>query len=218
VSRLIRVMVVEDHHLVRAGLIALLSMVEDFDVVAEAGDGAAAVEQFRVQCPDVTLIDLRLPRLSGAEVIKSLRKESEQARFVVLTAHDGEEDVYRAVQAGAQAYLLKGSTNDELVETIRLVYEGKSHFPVEIAAILARRLSAAGLTTRETSVLERIVQGMTNKQIALLLDISEATVKAHVNGLLNKLGVADRTQAATTAILRGIVTLEFRGTERQSSS
>lgn len=207
-QRSIRVMVVEDHHVVRAGLVTLLKMVKGLEVVAEAGDADGALEQFRANSPDVTIIDLRLHGRSGAEVIKTLRSEAEKARFIVLSAHDGEEDVYRAVQAGARAYLLKGATNDELIETIRLVHAGRSHFPPQIAATLAQRLSAGGLTVRETDVLVKIAQGMSNKRIALSLDISEATVKAHVNNLLNKLGVADRTQAATAAIQRGIVTLD----------
>ena len=204
----IRVMVVEDHHVVRAGLVTLLKMVKGLEVVAEAGDADGALEKFRAHCPDVTIIDLRLPGRSGAEVIKTLRSEAEKPHFIVLSAHDGEEDVYRAVQAGARAYLLKGATNDELIETIKLVHAGRSHFPPDIAAALAQRLSTEGLTARETDVLKKIAHGMSNKRIALSLDISEATVKAHVNNLLNKLGVTDRTQAATVAIQRGIVTLE----------
>lgn len=201
-------MVVEDHHVVRAGLVTLLKMVQGFEVVAEAGDAVAALEQFREHQPDVTIVDLRLPGISGAEVIRTVRREAETARFIVLTAHAGEEDVYRAVQAGARAYLLKGATNDELIETIRLVHAGQSHFPPEIAAALAQRLSEEGLTSRETDVLVQIAHGMSNKRIAICLEISEATVKAHVNSLLNKLGVADRTQAATVAIQRGIVNFD----------
>ena len=206
----IRVMVVEDHHVVRAGLVTLLGMVEDIEVVAEAADGFEAIEQFHLQSPDVTLVDLRLPGLSGAEVITSLRRKSKQAAFIVLTAYDGEEDVYRAVRAGARAYILKDSTNDELIQTIRLVHEGKSYFPSEIAATLAKRMTAEGLTARETDILDKIVQGLDNKKIAMHLGISEATVKAHVTHLFKKLGVADRTHAAIVAIQRGIVSLEFR--------
>ena len=204
----ITIMVVDDHHVVREGLVTLLKMVNGLQVVAEAGDAAGALEQFRAHSPDVTIIDLRLPGRSGAEVIRILRSETEKARFIVLSAHGGEEDVYRAVQAGARAYLLKGVTNNELIETIRAVYAGRSHFPPEIAAALARRLTAGGLTARETDVLGKIAHGMSNKRIAVSLEISEATVKAHVNNLLSKLGVADRTQAATAAIQRGIVNLD----------
>jgi len=207
----ITIMVVDDHHVVREGLVTLLKMVNGLQVVAEAGDAAGALEQFRAHSPDVTIIDLRLPGRSGAEVITILRSETEKARFIVLSAHGGEEDVYRAVQAGARAYLLKGVTNNELIETIRVVHADRSHFPPEIAAALARRLTAGGLTARETDVLGKIAHGMSNKRIAVCLEISEATVKAHVNNLLNKLGVADRTQAATAAIQRGIVNLDAHG-------
>lgn len=207
-KRVIRVLVVEDHHIVRAGVVALLSMVDDFEVVGQARDGSEAIAQFRLHSPDVTLIDLRLPGKSGIDVVKDLRRKSERARFVVLTAHGGEEEVYRAVQAGANAYLLKGGTHDELIRTIRSVCEGKSHYPVEIAETLARRLSAEGLTPREEEVVEKIVMGMGNKRIAKILGISESTVKVHVNNLFKKLNVTDRTQAAIAAIRRGIVTLE----------
>lgn len=210
-------MVVEDHHLVRAGLITLLGMAPDLEVVAEAGDDVEAEEQFRMHSPDVILVDLRLRGHSGAEVIKNLRSKSENTRFIVLTAHDGEEDVYRAIQAGARAYLLKGATHDELIDTIRLVHSGRSHFPVDIAATLAKRLSGEGLTARETDVLVKITRGMSNRKIATALRISEATVKAHVNSLLNKLGVADRTQAVTAALQRGIVTLDFRVAQQRTS-
>lgn len=137
-ERLIRIMIVEDHHVVRAGLITLLGMAPDLEVVAEAGDDVEAEEQFRIHSPDVILIDLRVCGRSGSEVIKNLRCKSEKTRFVVLTAHAGEEDVYRAIQAGARAYLLKGATHDELIETTA---SGRSYFPVEIAATLAKRLS-----------------------------------------------------------------------------
>lgn len=210
-------MVVEDHHVVRAGLITLLGMAPDLEVVAEAGDAVEAEEQFRMHSPDVILIDLRLCGCSGAEVIKNLRCKSEKTRFVVLTAHAGEEDVYRAIQAGARAYLLKGTTHDELIETIRLVHSGRSYFPVEIAATLAKRLRGEELTARETDVLVKITRGMSNRRIATLLQISEATVKAHVNSLLNKLGVADRTQAVTVALQRGIVTLDSRDLDRRAT-
>lgn len=203
----VRLLVVEDHRVVRDGLIALLSLVEDIAVVAEAGDGIEAIEQFRRHSPDITLVDLRLPRISGAEVIRALRRESEHARCIVLTAHEGDEDVYRAIEAGACAYLLKGSTDQDLIETIRLVHTGQSHFPPHIAAALARRLTKEELTPREHEVLTRIVQGMANGKIAQALGVSEATIKAHVNSILKKLGVTDRTQAATAAIQRGIVPL-----------
>ena len=204
----IRVVVVEDHHVVRQGLVALLNVVEGLEVVGEAADGVEAIAQIRKHLPDITLIDLRLPRLSGVEVIQRIRMENPQSRFIVLTTYDGDEDIYRALQAGARAYLLKGMTSDELISTIRTVHAGKSHIPHAIAQRLAERMGTEELTPRESDVLEQIVHGKSNKEIATELDISEATVKTHINSLLGKLGVTDRTQAATAAIQRGIVTLE----------
>lgn len=204
----IRVMVVEDHHVVRQGLIALLNVVDGIEVVGEAGDGVEAITQFRKHQPQVTLIDLRLPRMGGVDVIQRVRMESPQARFIVLTTYDGDEDIYRALQAGARAYLLKGMTSDELISTIRAVHAGKQHIPPAIAQKLAERLGTEELTPRESDVLEQIVYGKSNKEIATELDITEATVKTHINSLLGKLGVTDRTQAATAAIQRGIVPLE----------
>ncbi len=205
---LIRVLIVEDHNVVRQGLVALLKVAGGLDVVGEAADGAEAVAQFRKLKPDVTLIDLRLPRLSGVEVIDRIRQETPQARFIVLTTYDGDEDIYRALKAGARAYLLKGMTSEDLITTIRAVHAGKSHIPPAIAEKLAERMGEENLTPREFDVLEQIVHGKSNKEIGAELDVSEATVKTHINSLLGKLGVTDRTQAATTAIQRGIVPLE----------
>jgi DNA-binding NarL/FixJ family response regulator len=199
---------VEDHNVVRQGIVALLNLVEDIQVVGEAADGEEAVVQFRSQLPDVTLIDLRLPKLGGVEVIQRVRAETPQARFVVLTTYDGDEDIYRALKAGAKAYLLKGMTTEELVTTIRAVHAGRSHIPAAIAERLAERMGTEDLTPRESQVLEQIVSGKSNKEIATELAISEATVKTHINTLLSKLGVEDRTQAATAAIRRGIVPFE----------
>ena len=204
----IRVLVVEDHAVVRQGLVALLNVVDGLEVVGEAADGMEAIDQFRRHRPAVTLIDLRLQKMSGVEVIRRLRAEEPQARFIVLTTYDGDEDIYRALKAGAKAYLLKGMTTKDLVAAIRTVHEGKSHIPQVIAERLAERMSTEDLTHRELEVLEQIVHGKSNKEIGTELDISEATVKTHVNSLLGKLGVTDRTQAATAAIRRGIVPFE----------
>jgi DNA-binding NarL/FixJ family response regulator len=204
----IRVLVVEDHNVVRQGLVALLNLVDTIQVVGEAADGEEAITQFRSRKPDVTLIDLRLPKLSGVEVIQKVRAETPQARFVVLTTYDGDEDIYRALKSGAKAYLLKGMTTDELIATIREVHAGRSHIPAAIAERLAERMGTEDLTPREAEVLEQIVTGKSNKEIATELSISEATVKTHINTLLSKLGVTDRTQAATAAIRRGIVPFE----------
>jgi DNA-binding NarL/FixJ family response regulator len=204
----IRVLIVEDHNVVRQGLVALLNLVEGLEVVGEAADGIEAVTQFRKHRPDVTLIDLRLPRMSGVDAIESIRIETPQARFIVLTTYDGDEDIYRALKAGARAYLLKGMTSEDLITTIHAVHAGKSRIPPAIAERLAKRMGAEDLTPREFDVLEQIVQGKSNKEIAAELGILEATVKTHINSLLGKLGVADRTQAATAAIQRGIVPFE----------
>lgn len=204
----IRVLVVEDHNVVRQGLVALLKVSNDLEVVGEAADGLEAVAQFREHQPDITLIDLRLPKLGGVDAISLIRKERPHARFIVLTTYDGDEDIYRALKAGAKAYLLKGMTSEELMAAIRSVHAGKSHIPPAIAERLAERMGAEELTPRESDVLEQIVNGKSNKEIAAELEISEATVKTHINSLLAKLGVTDRTQAATAAIRRGIVPLE----------
>ncbi|MGD0910292.1 MAG: response regulator transcription factor [Terracidiphilus sp.] len=204
----IRVLIVEDHHVVRQGLVSLLNVVEGMEVVGEAADGVEAIAQFRKHQPDITLIDLRLPRMSGVDAIQRIRMESPQARLIVLTTYDGDEDIYRALKAGAKAYLLKGMTTDELITAIRAVHAGKSHIPPAIAEKLAERMGVEELTPREMDVLEQIVAGKSNKEIADELGVSEATVKTHINSLLGKLGVTDRTQAATAAIRRGLVTLE----------
>jgi DNA-binding NarL/FixJ family response regulator len=204
----IRVLVVEDHNVVRQGLVALLKVANEFEVVGEAADGLEAVAQFRKHQPDITLIDLRLPKLGGVDAISLIRKEAPHARFIVLTTYDGDEDIYRALKAGAKAYLLKGMTSEELMTAIRSVHAGKSHIPPAIAEKLAERMGSEELTPRESDVLEQIVNGKSNKEIAAELEISEATVKTHINSLLAKLGVTDRTQAATAAIRRGIVPLE----------
>lgn len=204
----IRVLIVEDHNVVRQGLVALLNEAGGLDVVGEAADGLEAVAQFRKLQPDITLIDLRLPRMSGVEVIDRIRLETPQGRFVVLTTYDGDEDIYRALKAGARAYLLKGMTGEDLIKAIRAVHAGKTHIPPAIAERLAERKGAEDLTPREFDVLEQIVHGKSNREIAAELEVSEATVKTHINSLLGKLGVTDRTQAATAAIQRGIVPLE----------
>lgn len=206
----IRVMVVEDHHIVRQGLVALLNTVPDIAVIAEANDGQQALDLFSLHQPDITLLDLRLPVLGGVEVITRIRQRSSQARIIVLTTFDGDEDIYRALQAGARGYLLKGMRTEELVEAIRAVHAGKTRIPAIVAERLAVRVGGEELTAREMDVLRLIVAGKSNKEIATQLKISEATVKTHMNNILGKLGVSDRTQAATAALQRGLVHLESR--------
>jgi two-component system NarL family response regulator len=199
------VLLIEDHQVVRQGLAALLSATEGMEVVGSVGDGMEALDVFRNTQPDVTLIDLQMPKMGGVETIRQLRAEFPQARFIVLTTFDGDEDIYRALQAGARSYLLKGMPLEELLTTIRTVHSGKLVIPSPVAEKLAQRVSGQELTARELEVLERIVAGRANKDISTDLCISEATVKTHINSLLGKLGVADRTHAATVAIQRGLV-------------
>lgn len=204
---MIKILIVDDHPVVRDGLSAIISRRSDMQVVGEAENGTQAVTLFRQFHPDVTLLDLQMPELSGVEVIATLRPDFPQARFIVLTTFDGDEDIYRALRVGAQAYLLKGTPREELLEAIRAVHAGQKRIPPEVASKLAERLIQPELTERELEVLQLIVAGQSNKEIGTTLTITEGTVKVHVNSLLGKLGVQDRTQAVTEALKRGIVRL-----------
>jgi DNA-binding NarL/FixJ family response regulator len=201
----IRIIVIDDQAVVRQGFAALINTVADMSVIAEGTNGQQAIELYREHRPDVMLIDLRMPVLSGVEAIAAVRREFPNARMIVLTTYDGDEDIYRSLQAGAQGYLLKDVFFEDLEEAIRKVHAGSRRIPAEVAERLAGRMSGSELTARELEVLQQIVAGKSNKEIGTLLNISEATVKSHINNILSKLGVADRTQAATTALQRGIV-------------
>lgn len=205
---MIRVMVADDHPIVREGLRSVISKQEGMVVVAEAHDGLEAVEQFRATRPDVALIDLRMPHCDGVEATSVIRREFPNSGIVVLTTYAGDEDVYSALRAGARAYLLKGCDVRELVTAIRVVHAGGRHIPPEVSSQLAQRLAANDLTAREREVLQWIVRGAKNRAIAASLGVTEGTVKGHVNNILSKLGVKDRTQAATAALQRGLVHLE----------
>lgn len=205
---LIRILVVDDHFVVRMGVTTLVNAQDDMTVVGEAANGKQGVELFRSCRPDVTLMDLRMPEMNGVAAITAIRAEFPDARIIVLSTYDGDEDIYRAFQAGARAYLLKDMHHDELVNAIRAVHQGQRFIPPAIANRLAERMPRSELTARELDVLRLIVKGMSNKEIASALRITEGTVKIHVNNLLAKLGVSDRTKAATTALQRGIVYLE----------
>ncbi len=203
----IRIMVIDDQAVVRQGFVSLINTVADMEVVAEGVNGQQAIELFRQHRPDITLMDLRMPVLSGVEAIAGIRREYPGARIIVLTTYDGDEDIYRSLQAGAQGYLLKDMFFEELEDAIRKVHAGARRLPAVVAERLAERMSGSELSAREVEVLEEIVRGKSNKEIAGVLRISEATVKSHINNILSKLGVTDRTQAATTALQRGIVHL-----------
>jgi two-component system NarL family response regulator len=203
----IRIMVIDDQAVVRQGFVALINTVSDMAVVAEGTNGRQAIDLFRLHRPDVTLMDLRMPELGGVEAIMAIRREFPDARLIVLTTFDGDEDIYRSLQAGAQGYLLKDMFFEELEDAIRKVHGGSRRIPAQVAERLAERMGSSDLTGREIEVLEQIVAGHSNKAIANRLNISEATVKSHINSILSKLGVNDRTQAATTALQRGLVHL-----------
>lgn len=204
----IRVMIVDDHPVVRSGLRSMLGTESDLAVAGEAENGQEAIRRFRELTPDVTLMDLRMPGMSGVATIEAIRAEFPNARMIVLSTFDTDEDVYRAVRAGAQGYLLKEAYLHELVDAIRTVHAGGRRIPSAIAERLAERMTSPELSPRELEVLHLVVRGESNKRIAAALNISEATVKGHVNNIFIKLGVSDRTEAAMTALQRGIVQLE----------
>jgi DNA-binding NarL/FixJ family response regulator len=203
----IRILVAEDHLVARVGVSAILNRQPDMIVVAEAANGRQAVERFRKYLPDITLLDIRMPLMSGVEAATIIRSEFPNARLIALTSYGGDEDIRRALAAGVQAYLTKDVLRNELLKTIRTVYAGKSYLPAALAAALEAQSDASALSEREIEVLELVARGLANKQIAYALNIAETTAKNHVKNILHKLGVQDRTQAATTAIQRGIIHL-----------
>lgn len=203
----IKIMVIDDQAVVRQGFVALINTVPDMQVIAEGINGQEAIDLYNQHTPDVTLIDLRMPVVGGVEAITAIRNNFPDARLIVLTTYDGDEDIYRSLQAGARGYLLKDVFFEELETAIRAVHAGSRHIPAAIAMRLAERMASSDLTSREMEVLELIVRGQSNKEIGASLTISEATVKSHINNILSKLGVTDRTQAVTTALQRGLVHL-----------
>jgi len=203
----IRIMVAEDHLVARVGVTTIVNMQSDMTVVAEATNGQQAVDLYRKHQPDVTLLDLRMPVMGGVEAATAIRREFPAARMIALTTYGGDEDIRRALNAGVQAYLTKDVLHDELLKAIRAVHDGQTYLPSGVAAALAAQMPRPDLSAREVQVLELIVQGLANKQIAYQLQIAEHTVKNHVKNILSKLGVQDRTQAATAAIQRGIIHL-----------
>lgn len=203
----IRILIADDHPVVCQGLVATLDRKPGMSVVASASNGREAVDLFRQHRPDVTLMDLRLPQMDGVEVIAMIREEFSSARIIILTTFDNDEDIYRGLCAGAMAYLLKDTPPPELVEAIRAVHAGQKRIPPEVAAKLTDRISRPQLTGRELEVLCLVVAGQGNKEIGTTLSISEGTVRAHMNSILSKQRVSDRTQAATLAIKQGLVRL-----------
>lgn len=203
-----RILVVDDHHVVRSGLVASLGLEDDLKVVGEAESGAQALALFAQCAPDVVLMDLRMRGGSGIEATAALRALAPGARVLMYTTFDGEEDVYRAVQAGARGYLLKSAPREELLAAIRTVAAGERYLPPELAQRLAGRVAGSDISEREVEVLRLISAGKSNKEIGAALHIAEDTVKRHVSNILTKLGVSDRAQAATEAIRRGFLHLD----------
>ncbi|HET6205167.1 MAG TPA: response regulator transcription factor [Terracidiphilus sp.] len=201
----IRILIADDHPVVLAGLTSMLSTQPDFEVVGSASGGEEALEMLHTRGADILLLDLRMPGMSGIETLLALKAQRSSVRAIILTSFETDEDIYRSVQAGAQGYLLKGAPQADVVEAIHTVHAGKRYFPGDIAARLAERMMRSDLTARELEVLHMLARGLTNKEIGSALCISGNTVRNHVNSIIEKLEVSDRTEAATTAIQRGII-------------
>ena len=206
-STAIRVLIVDDHEIVQQGLAAMIENEPDMTVVGQADNGQEAIDQYRQLQPDVTLMDLRMPQVSGVDATTVICAEFVHARIVILTTYDGDEDIYCGLRAGAKGYLLKDAEPDELLNAIRVVHSGHRYIPSHIGAKLAQRMNNPELTDRELEVLRLVAQGLSNLQISAALRIAESTVKSNINHILSKLGAKDRTQATIIALKRGIVSL-----------
>ncbi len=204
----IRILCVDYHPVVRDGLMAVIATQPDMSVVGEAGEGRAALAKYREHKPDVVVMDLRMPGMGGVEATVQIRKEFRGARIIVLTTYEGDEDIHRALAAGAQAYLLKDSVRKELLQTIREVHAGQRHISPAMAARLAEHTPRISLSPRELEVLPLIAKGLRNKEIGAALDIAEDTVKIHIKNIFGKMKVIDRTQAVVSASQRGIIRLD----------
>ncbi len=202
----IRVLIADDHPIIRNGLVMMVNYTPEMEIAAEATNGSEAVNLFREHQPDVTLMDLRMPEMDGVEAISLICRDFPDACIIVLTTYDGDENIYRGLQAGARGYILKDAPLDEIVRAIHTVHAGKKYIPPDVGAKLAERMSQPQLSGREQEVLGLIAQGKSNQEIATELSIIEGTVKFHINNIFSKLGVSDRTQATLVAIKRGIAT------------
>ena len=204
-NKKINVLVVDDHPLMRVGIAAIIDARPGMTTVAQAGNGEEAVELYERHLPDITLMDLRLPRMSGVHTIRSIRRTHPQARFVVLTTYEGDEDIHQALEAGAQGYIIKGMPYDTLIDALERVHAGGRFLPSPVKRALASRTPDSDLSQRERQVLELLATGNSNKKISELLGITEATVKCHVSTILMRLNAVDRTQAVVSALQRGLV-------------
>jgi len=205
----IRVLCADDHPLVRKGIASILANAEDVELVGEAGYGREAVEQFRKLHPDVVLMDLRMPEMDGIEASRLIRREAPEARIIALTSYDGDQDIYRAIEAGVRGYILKEMVHTEVLRAIHTVHAGKRLMPPEVAERLSEYFPQVALTPREVEVLSFVAKGMANKEIAHKLGTASGTIKMHIQNILAKLDASDRTHAVTIALERGILHLDF---------
>ena len=203
----ITVLVVDDHPIMRIGIAAIIQATPDMTTVAQAGSGEEAIELYEKYLPDIALVDLRLPGISGVAVIRTLMARHRNAKFVVLTTYEGDEDIHQALEAGARSYIIKGMPHGALVSALRRVHAGGRFLPTPVSRALSSRLPDSELSAREREVLGLIVRGKSNKEIATDLGITESTVKCHVSVILMRLNVSDRTQAVVTALQRGLIHL-----------
>jgi DNA-binding NarL/FixJ family response regulator len=207
-TEVLGILCVDDHPLVRKGIAAILANEKDMNLIAEAGSGAEAVEAFRQFHPDVTLMDLRMPGMDGIEATKEIRKIDSEAKIIALTSYDGDQEIYRALEAGVRGYILKESVHTEIVRAIRVVQSGKRLMPPEVAERLSEHFPQVALTPREIEVLQHVAKGLGNKEIGVRLGTAAGTVKMHLQNILSKLGASDRTHAVTLAIRRGIIHID----------
>ena len=204
----ITLLIAEDHGIVRQAIVSILELQADLTVVAEAKNGIEAVELYQKHQPDITLMDLRMPHMEGVSAIQRIREHQPKARIIILTTYDTDEDIYRGLQAGARGYVLKDADFEDLVEAVRKVHSGQRYLPANVALKLAERMTTEELTEREREVLNLLVLGSGNASLAEALNISEGTVKFHINHIFQKLNVHDRTQAVIVALKRGLIRLE----------
>lgn len=207
-SNSITILCVDDHPLVRKGIAAILANEPDIKLVAEAGSGQEAVEAFRAHRPEITLMDLRLPGIDGIEATKQIRKIDPEAKILALTSYDGDQEIYRALEAGVRGYLLKEMVHTEIVRAIRVVQSGKHLMPPEVAVRLSEHFPRVALTPREIEVLQHVAKGYGNKEIGIRLGTAAGTIKMHLQNILSKLGASDRTHAVMLAIRRGIIYID----------
>ena len=204
----IRILIVDDHPVVRAGLTSMLGAQPGLEVVGSASSGEEALAMLQLHTPDLLLLDLRMPGMNGIDTLLAIKRSGILTRVIVLTSYETDEDIYRAVQAGTGGYLLKDTSRQEMLEAIRVVHAGKRYIPRHIASRLAERMMRSNLTTRELEILKMVARGLTNKEIGKALEISGNTVRNHVNSIIEKLEVSDRTEATTTAIQRGLIEVD----------